>query len=206
MIRTTSPPPSAFARFDAANVADAMWTNALVPTELVSRLLPILAPDAVVLNVSSWLSSVGGKTGGGHYGYAGSKALLNMFTRAMALEFADETAGADGGPRRAVVAFNPGWMRTDMGGARAGHGPQGCRQLHPYHCRRRHTRRRKRSVPQCRWNRARMVGVSGCSWTEGSDRRYRMGMAHRDRFRRSGRITRPHVPSSSRASRSSNRR
>lgn len=111
-------------RFDAANVAESMWTNALVPTELVSRLLPILTPDAVVLNVSSWLGSIGGKTGGGHYGYAGSKALLNMFTRAMALEFAAEAEGRDGAPGRAAVAFNPGWMCTDMGGARADTAPE----------------------------------------------------------------------------------
>lgn len=97
--------------FSATNVAESMWINALMPTELVSRLLPNLTDDAVVLNISSWLGSIGEKDMGGHYGYAGSKALLNMMTRALALEWQ--------GSSRAAVALNPGWMRTDMGGDNA---------------------------------------------------------------------------------------
>ncbi|MEM9844102.1 MAG: SDR family NAD(P)-dependent oxidoreductase [Pseudomonadota bacterium] len=102
--------------FSAANVAESMAINALAPTELVSRLLPSLAPDAVVLNISSWLGSIGGKTSGGHYGYAGSKALLNMMTRALAMEWKETP--------RAAVALNPGWMQTDMGGAKAERTPK----------------------------------------------------------------------------------
>lgn len=101
--------------FDAENVADALWINALAPMTLVSKLLPILAQDAAVLNVSSWLGSIGAKSIGGHYGYAGSKALLNMFTRSLALEFADTG--------RVAVALNPGWMKTDMGGGNAERSP-----------------------------------------------------------------------------------
>lgn len=97
--------------FDAANVAESLWINALAPMTLISQLLPSLTDDAVALSISSWLGSIGGKTSGGHYGYAGSKALLNMFTRAVALEFADTN--------RSAVALNPGWMRTDMGGSNA---------------------------------------------------------------------------------------
>ena len=102
--------------FSGENVSKSLQINALAPTELTSRLLPALAEDAVVLNVSSWLGSIGAKTSGGHYGYAGSKALLNMFTRAMALEFAEGS--------RAAVAFNPGWMKTDMGGEKAKFTPE----------------------------------------------------------------------------------
>lgn len=99
------------AHFSGRNVAKSLEINALAPMELSSKLLPSLAENAVVLNISSWLGSIGAKSGGGHYGYSGSKALLNMFTRAMALEFAEG--------QRAAVAFNPGWMRTDMGGDKA---------------------------------------------------------------------------------------
>ena len=101
--------------FSGANVGISMTINALAPTQLVSRLLPRLAKDAVVLNISSWLGSIGNKDMGGHYGYAGSKALLNMFTKAMALEFKDHN--------RSAVAVNPGWMKTDMGGDNAKHTP-----------------------------------------------------------------------------------
>jgi NAD(P)-dependent dehydrogenase (short-subunit alcohol dehydrogenase family) len=97
--------------FSAENVAQSMWINALAPTELVSRLLPSLSDEAVVVNISSWLGSIGGKARGGHYGYAGSKALLNMMTRALAGEWKDTA--------RSAVALNPGWMSTDMGGAKA---------------------------------------------------------------------------------------
>ncbi len=67
--------------FSGTNVAESMWINALMPTELVSKLLPNPTDDAVVLNISSWLGSIGEKDMGGHYGYAGSKALLNIMTR-----------------------------------------------------------------------------------------------------------------------------
>lgn len=97
--------------FSAENVAQSMWINALAPTELVSRLLPSLSDEAVVVNISSWLGSIGGKASGDHYGYAGSKALLNMMTRALAGEWKDTA--------RSAVALNPGWMSTDMGGAKA---------------------------------------------------------------------------------------
>ena len=104
------------AHFSGHNVERSLRINALAPTELVSKLMPALADNAVVLNISSWLGSIGSKSSGGHYGYCGSKALMNMFTRAMALEFAS-------GPR-AAVAFNPGWMKTDMGGEKAKHTPE----------------------------------------------------------------------------------
>ncbi|MEN0000456.1 MAG: SDR family oxidoreductase [Pseudomonadota bacterium] len=97
--------------FSAPNIAEALWINALMPMALTSRLLPALSDDAAIVGVSSWLGSIGGKTNGGHYGYAGSKALLNMFLRGLALEF------GNGG--RTAVAVNPGWMRTDMGGGKA---------------------------------------------------------------------------------------
>lgn len=99
------------AHFSGANVADSLHINALAPMELTSNLLPVLAPEAVVVMISSWLGSIGEKQMPGHYGYAGSKSLLNMFTKGMALEFAETS--------RVAVAINPGWMATSMGGEKA---------------------------------------------------------------------------------------
>jgi len=97
--------------FSPSAVMDSLRINALMPMKLTSSLLSVLSPDAVVLNVSSYLGSIGQTQVPGHYGYAGSKALLNMFTKALSLEFSNS--------ERSAVAFNPGWMKTDMGGQHA---------------------------------------------------------------------------------------
>lgn len=102
--------------FSAQNTAEALWINALMPMQLTSALLPILHDEAVILGISSWLGSIGGKANPGHYGYAGSKALLNMCLKGLALEFANT--------EKSVVAFNPGWMKTDMGGDNAKRHPK----------------------------------------------------------------------------------
>jgi len=101
--------------FSAANVSESLFINALHPMELTGRLMPVLKDDCIVVAVTSWLGSIGGKTptefnSPGHYGYGGSKALMNMFMKALSLEF-------DRDPEhRVAVALNPGWMKTDMGG------------------------------------------------------------------------------------------
>jgi NAD(P)-dependent dehydrogenase (short-subunit alcohol dehydrogenase family) len=100
--------------FSAANVSDSMMINALHPMEMTGRLMPILAKDASVLAISSWLGSIGSKTVPGHYGYTGSKALMNMCIKGLSLEFSNDTEST-----RAAVAINPGWMKTDMGGSNA---------------------------------------------------------------------------------------
>jgi NAD(P)-dependent dehydrogenase (short-subunit alcohol dehydrogenase family) len=101
------------ADFDVDEMQGMMRVNALLPTLLIRHLLPLLreAKPGRVVNISSWLGSISEKTGPGHYGYAGSKALLNMMTRAAALELAEQDVY--------VAAVNPGWMRTRMGGDKA---------------------------------------------------------------------------------------
>lgn len=84
--------------------------NAVGPMLVLQRLTAALAaaPGARVLNISSWLGSIGDSTRGGNYGYAMSKAALNMLTRRAALDLRERGI--------TVVAVNPGWVRTDMGG------------------------------------------------------------------------------------------
>ena len=48
---------------------------------------------------------------GGSYIYRSSKAALNAVVKSLALDLADRGI--------AVVAFQPGWVATDMGGATA---------------------------------------------------------------------------------------
>ncbi|MEO1173680.1 MAG: SDR family NAD(P)-dependent oxidoreductase, partial [Myxococcota bacterium] len=62
-------------------------------------------------NVSSWLGSIEEKTSGGNYAYCASKAALNMLTRVLAHDLAERGI--------ITLAFNPGWVKTDMGGENA---------------------------------------------------------------------------------------
>lgn len=61
-----------------------------------------------LVNVSSEAGSITGMTHFRGYHYYGSKAAMNMYTRALAWD--PETEGIT------VIAIHPGWVRTDMGG------------------------------------------------------------------------------------------
>lgn len=81
---------------------------------LVTRALrPLLARgnNPRVVNISSRMGSCTLRTAASpmrNYGYAASKAALNMVSRQLALDLHDDGI--------AVVAQSPGWVRTDMGG------------------------------------------------------------------------------------------
>lgn len=105
-------------QFSAVNVGESMTINALHPMELTGRLFPVFAKDAVVIAISSWLGSIGAKAVPGHYGYTGSKALMNMMIKGLSLEF-DKSSDSDDTSSRVAVTMNPGWMKTDMGGSNA---------------------------------------------------------------------------------------
>ena len=64
-----------------------------------------------LVNISSEAGSITGMTHFRGYHYYGSKAAMNMYTRALAWD--PETRGIT------VVAMHPGWVRTDMGGSNA---------------------------------------------------------------------------------------
>jgi len=97
--------------------------NALAPMELTGKLIrhglttytttdkatitSNSSPLFIVLAVSSWLGSITTKSFAGHYGYSGSKALLNMCIKGLSLEFARNKNGT-------AVALNPGWMISDI--------------------------------------------------------------------------------------------
>mmetsp|Transcript_16144 Transcript_16144/g.23748 ORF Transcript_16144/g.23748 Transcript_16144/m.23748 type:complete len:301 (-) Transcript_16144:42-944(-) len=104
--------------FSSSSVMNCCMINAVGPMELTGKLLrhELLASqdeNLTVLALSSWLGSISTKTFAGHYGYAGSKALMNMFIKGLALEFSKIA------PHWTAVALNPGWMSTDMGGENA---------------------------------------------------------------------------------------
>jgi NAD(P)-dependent dehydrogenase (short-subunit alcohol dehydrogenase family) len=95
---------------DAQQVLMYLKINAVMPLILVRHLLPLIkkAVHPRIANISSWLGSMTTKNIPGHYSYSGSKALLNMFTKGLAMELEPEGV--------IVASFNPGWVKTDMGG------------------------------------------------------------------------------------------
>jgi NAD(P)-dependent dehydrogenase (short-subunit alcohol dehydrogenase family) len=100
---------------DEEIVAKVIRINAIAPLVVAQAFVEHVARGAGkrIVAVSSSMGSIAeGK--GGHYAYRMSKIALNM---AMA------TLGRDLAPRGiGVLVFDPGWVRTDMGGPGAPHG------------------------------------------------------------------------------------
>jgi len=97
-----------FGHLSAANLDDSFRTNAAGPLLLTQALAPWLADGAVVVNLSSSLGSIASTTRFGTPSYNISKAAQNMATVLLARALAERGI--------VVVAFHPGWVRTDMGG------------------------------------------------------------------------------------------
>ncbi|MBL7889814.1 MAG: SDR family oxidoreductase [Bacteroidia bacterium] len=98
---------------DAKEMLDVLHVNSIAPLLVVKHFRQLLcrSEKPIVINISSWLGSVTNLTFGGHYGYIGSKNLLNVLNKSMANELKAEQI--------ICVNVNPGWVQTDMGGAKA---------------------------------------------------------------------------------------
>ena len=105
-----------FGSVGAAHLEDSFRTNASGPFLLTQALAPLLADGARVANLSSRLGSIGTTARFGTPSYNISKAALNMATVLLAQALADRGI--------VVVAFSPGWVRTDMGGSDADVAPE----------------------------------------------------------------------------------
>lgn len=97
-------PPSA-ADFDAV-----MHTNVLGPMRVIPQLAECLAPGARLAVISSRMGSIGQRAATGGWLYRASKAAVNSVLKDASLVLAG---------RATCIAFHPGWVRTDMGGAGA---------------------------------------------------------------------------------------
>lgn len=104
---------TSLADLDTRDALNTYSINALGPLRVTGALLPQLRQSKVkkVLNVTSGMGSIGDNDSGGAYGYRMSKAALNMGTRSMATDLKREGFS--------VAVINPGWVKTDMGGAGA---------------------------------------------------------------------------------------
>lgn len=90
-----------------------MAVNALGPLRVTQQFLPLLAQGKrkLVLNISSEAGSITDCGRANEFAYCMSKSALNMQSKLLQNYL---------GPRGfKVLAFHPGWMRTDMGGPQA---------------------------------------------------------------------------------------
>jgi NAD(P)-dependent dehydrogenase (short-subunit alcohol dehydrogenase family) len=98
---------------DAKEMLDVIHINSIAPLLVVKHFKQLLTKSEkpIVINISSWLGSVTNLTFGGHYGYIGSKNLLNVLNKSLANELKQENI--------ICINVNPGWVQTDMGGKKA---------------------------------------------------------------------------------------
>jgi NAD(P)-dependent dehydrogenase (short-subunit alcohol dehydrogenase family) len=90
--------------------------NLLGPINVCTSFVPHITDGGRIINVSSSMGQLAGESDGYGPAYCISKVGLNMFTQLLA---------ADLRPRKIMVdSFDPGWVRTDMGGSGAPIGAQ----------------------------------------------------------------------------------
>ena len=110
------PEPAADTRLrelELQDCRDAFDTNVVGVLRVTRALLPLLEKGAPgrVANISSGVGCIATKTGIGYYAYGTSKAALNYASRALAAELKERGI--------IVIVINPGWVKTDIGGAAA---------------------------------------------------------------------------------------
>jgi NAD(P)-dependent dehydrogenase (short-subunit alcohol dehydrogenase family) len=107
-----------YGSWDSKSLIDCFAVNVGGPVALTQALAALLARGASpkVVNMSSILGSIARREQFDAPSYAVSKAALNMASRLMAHALAPQGI--------AVLALHPGWVRTDMGGAKAEIAPE----------------------------------------------------------------------------------
>ncbi|HEU4460813.1 MAG TPA: SDR family oxidoreductase [Methylibium sp.] len=87
-----------------------MHANVLGAMRVLPSLREALAPGAKLAVISSRMGSIGERAANFGWLYRASKAAVNSVLKDVSIDYAG---------RATCVAFHPGWVRTDMGGAGA---------------------------------------------------------------------------------------
>ncbi len=96
---------------DLSIIRQTVETNALAHLTVTRIFYPIISAGGRIIMTSSEGGSMSDPVGGWSPAYCVSKSFLNAITRHLAYEFRDR--------RISVNAFDPGWVKTDMGGRSA---------------------------------------------------------------------------------------
>jgi NAD(P)-dependent dehydrogenase (short-subunit alcohol dehydrogenase family) len=112
------PPGQRIGSLDYPAWAKVLDANTLGPMRVVEAFLENVAKSRLkqVVTITSGMGSLEDNTSGGSYAYRSSKAAVNMVMKSLSIDLA---------PRGITcVVVNPGWVRTDMGGARGTLSPE----------------------------------------------------------------------------------
>ena len=92
---------------------DAFNINTMAPLKMVESFVQQIARSELklIVTITSQMGSIDDNGSGGSYLYRSSKAAANMVVKSLAVDLKDKGITS--------VAFNPGWVKTDMGGPNA---------------------------------------------------------------------------------------
>ncbi len=102
-----------FGHTDYAEWMAAFNINTMAPLKMVEAFVEEIArsQQKLIVTLTSQMGSVDDNSSGGSYLYRSSKAAANMVVKSLAVDLK--------GRGITSVAFNPGWVKTDMGGPNA---------------------------------------------------------------------------------------
>ena len=87
---------------------DIFLINYPVVLKIQQKLIPLINNGGHIINLSSGLGSLSEATNSYSPSYRISKAAINMYTRTLASRLKDRNI--------IISSFDPGWVKTDMGG------------------------------------------------------------------------------------------
>jgi len=101
--------------FDLDTVMPALNVATVGPLRVIKAFLPLLKKSqgtALIVNISSEAGSIGACYRSTYIDYGMAKAALNMATKTLHNKFKDD-------PKLNIITVHPGWMRTNVGNAKA---------------------------------------------------------------------------------------
>ncbi|HEY6094715.1 MAG TPA: SDR family oxidoreductase [Gallionellaceae bacterium] len=102
-----------FGHTDYAEWMTAFNINTMAPLKMVEAFINQIARSKLklIVTITSQMGSIDDNSSGGSYLYRSSKAAANMVVKTLAVDLKEKGITS--------VAFNPGWVKTDMGGPNA---------------------------------------------------------------------------------------